>query len=358
MVPPLTQIPPHLVSLDDYETQARAHVSEEAWAYLSGGSADEVTVRENRSAFDRLRLAPRMLADFTGANTRVELFGQTFVHPLFVAPTAFHKLFHPQGETATVMGAAAMEAGFIASMQATTLIEEIASGAPGPKWLQLYLHHNHEDTLALVRRAEASGYQALVVTVDAPVNGIRNREQRAGFHLPFGMAPVNLPNRPSSTFHDSVFHPDYIANLPTWADLSWLKSQTCLPILLKGILSPDDATLAIETGMDGIIVSNHGGRTLDTVPATIEALPRISEKVAGRIPILLDGGIRRGTDVVKALALGASAVMIGRPVLHGLAVAGAVGVAHVLKILRTELEMAMLLSGRPALASIDRSVLW
>jgi 4-hydroxymandelate oxidase len=197
-----------------------------------------------------------------------------------------------------------------------------------------------------------------VVTVDAPVNGVRNREQRAGFRLPPGVEPVNLSGMTPMPVCASPFDPAYLAALPNWETLAWLKSRTRLPVLLKGVLSPGDAARAVGAGMDGVIVSNHGGRTLDTVPSTLEALPRVVEQVAGRVPVLVDGGIRRGTDVLKAIALGADAVMIGRPVLHGLATAGASGVAHVLKILRTELEIAMLLAGYPDIASIDRSVLW
>jgi len=354
--PPLSQIPSHVVALDDYETLARTHMDEAAWAYIAGASADERTMRENHEAFARLKLSPRVLGDFTGANTKIELFGRTFAHPMLLAPTAYHKLVHPDGELATVLGAAAMEAGMVVSTSATVLLEEIAAAARTPLWFQLYMQPDSAHTLELVSRAEEAGYEALVLTVDAPVSGLRNREQRAGFQIPFGIEPVNLRNRPALPLCDSVFDPAYIAHLPRWKDLAWLRSHTRLPIILKGILSAADAALALEAGVDGIVVSNHGGRTLDGVPATIDVLPTIAEKIGGRIPILMDGGIRRGTDVLKALALGASAVMVGRPILYGLAVAGPVGVAHILKILRTELEVAMLLSGCPTIASISREV--
>jgi len=356
--PPPDRIPPEIVSLDDYEAFARGRMDPAAWAYLAGGAADELTLRANREAYGRIALCPRVLGDFRGANTRVALFGRTFAHPLLVAPMAFHRLAHPQGEIATALGAAALEAGMVVSMQASTALEDVAAATAGPKWFQLYLYAERSFTEALVRRAEAAGYEALVVTVDAPVHGVRNREQRAGFRLPAGVEPVNLREMPPLPVCESPFDPAYLATLPGWDSLAWLKYITRLPVLLKGVLSAADAARAVAEGLDGVIVSNHGGRTLDTLPAAIDALPRVAERVAGRVPVLCDGGIRRGTDVLKALALGADAVLLGRPVFHGLAVAGATGVAHVLKILRTELEVAMLLAGCPTIGAIDRRVLW
>ncbi|BCU77116.1 alpha-hydroxy acid oxidase [Luteolibacter sp. LG18] len=356
--PPLTQIPSHVVALEDYEALARTHVNEAAWAYISGGSADERTLRENHAAFERLKLLPRVLGDFTGANTAVSLLGRTLPHPVIIAPTAFHRLMHPDGELATVLGAAAMEACTVVSTSATVLLEDLATAAKGPLWFQLYMQPDSDHTLDLIRRAELAGYEALVVTVDAPVNGLRNREQRANFQLPPGLEPVNLRGRPALPMCESVFDPAYIAHLPQWQHLVWLREHTKLPILLKGILAADDAARALDAGVEGLIVSNHGGRTLDGAPASIEALPRVAERVSGQVPVIVDGGIRRGTDVLKALALGADAVMVGRPILHGLAVAGPVGVAHVLKILRTELEIAMLLCGCPTRESITKEVLW
>jgi 4-hydroxymandelate oxidase len=282
--------------------------------------------------------------------------------PPIVAPTAFHKLFHPDGEMATVLGAGATGTGMAVSTQASVSLEEVAAARHAPLWFQLYMQHRREDTLSLARRAEAAGYEALVVTVDAPVNGARNEESRAGFRLPAGVEAVNVGGMPvpSSTAGpgESPVFRGILDRAPTWRDIEWLRAETRLPLLLKGILHPADALLAVEAGMDGIVVSNHGGRTLDTLPATIAALPAVADAVAGRIPVLLDGGIRRGSDVLKALALGAKAVMVGRPVVHGLTVAGAVGVAHVLGILRAELEAAMALAGRATVASIDRSVIW
>lgn len=360
--PPLAAIPPDVVAVADYESLARERMDEAAWAWLEGGAADETSLRANRLAFDRLRLLPRVLADMDGAHTRLELFGETYEHPVFLAPVAFQQLAHPEGELATVQAASAMRAGMVVSTQAGVALEALAREAGSPLWFQLYIQPDREFTVALVRRAEAAGYRALVVTVDAPVSGVRNREQRSGFALPAGVAAVNLqgmrslPPQTVRAGDSPLLASPLVASAPTWEDLAWLRSSTRLPILLKGILAPDDARRALDEGMAGVIVSNHGGRVLDTVPASIEALPDIAGAVGGRMPLLLDGGIRRGTDILKALALGASAVLVGRPLMHGLAAAGALGVAHVLHILRTELEMAMVLCGRKSLAEIDASL--
>jgi 4-hydroxymandelate oxidase len=355
-------IPPGIVALADYEQAAIQRIDAKAWAYIAGGSADELTLRANRDAFDRLRLQSRALCDMQGANTRLTLLGQALDYPILLAPVAFQKLVHPDGELAAAFGAAAIGATMVVSTQASQPLERIAEVAKAPLWFQLYVQHDRGFTEALIRRAEAAGYRALVVTVDAPVS-LRNREQRAGYRLPPGIEAVNLrglrpppPNR-AGPAESEVFR-GLLDGAATWKDIAWLRSVTRLPVLLKGIMAPTDAVRAVKEGVAGIIVSNHGGRGLDTVPASIEALPRIADAVAGRLPLLLDGGIRRGTDVLKALALGAKAVLIGRPYVHGLAVGGPVGVIHVLKILRTELEIAMALTGRASLDAIDRSVLW
>lgn len=357
-LPPLTAIPPDIVSVDDYEVLAYERMEAPVWAYVSGGAADESTLRDNRAAFERIRLCPRLFRDFKGANTRLHLAGRSYEHPIFLAPTASHHLFHPEGELATVLGASALQAGMVVSTQASTSLEDIARTSKTPLWFQLYIQPDREFTADLVRRAEVAGYQALVVTADAPLSGLRNREQRAGFRVPPGIDAVNLRGLIPTPPANKVFGSELMDAAPTWQDLAWLQSRTRLPIFVKGILDPEDAWIAAEQGVAGIIVSNHGGRTLDTLPATIDALPRIAERLEKRIPILMDGGIRRGTDVFKALALGASAVMIGRPYLHGLAAAGAIGVAHVLKILTTELEMTMALTGTRSLAEITPAALW
>ncbi|MFH6598962.1 alpha-hydroxy acid oxidase [Ectopseudomonas khazarica] len=361
---PLQQIPADIAAVGDYQAYARERMSEQAWAYLAGGAADELTLQDNRQAFDRLRLRSRVLQDLRGGNTRLRLFGQDYEHPIFVAPVAYQKLAHADGELACVLGASALRAGMVVSTQASIELETIAAQAQTPLWFQLYIQPDRDFTAALVRRAEAAGYRALVLTVDAPVSGIRNREQRAGFALPAGIEAVNLRGmRPLAVSADpsasSLLLGGPLLNAaPTWADLTWLRAQTRLPILLKGILSAADAEQALAAGVDGLIVSNHGGRTLDGLPATIEALPEVAAAVQGRVPVLLDGGIRRGTDILKALALGADAVLVGRPCIFALAAAGAVGVAHVLQLLRAELEVAMALTGCADLASIGPQTIW
>jgi 4-hydroxymandelate oxidase len=359
--PYLTTIPPVIAALTDYEPYARARLDDNAWAYLHSGAADEITFRANREAFDRQCLQGRALVDMRGGHTRLNLFGHAFEHPILLAPVAYQSLFHPEGELATVRAAAAMDAGMVISTLASHPLEEIASHAYAPLWFQLYVQPDREFTLDLVLRAEQAGYQALVVTVDAPLAGIRNREQRAGFRLPAGVSAVNLQGMRQSQTQlvegQSVVFDGLMAHAPTWRDIEMLRAATQLPLILKGISSPLDAALALELGVDGLIVSNHGGRTLDTLPSTLELLPAIAATTQGRVPLLLDGGIRRGTDILKAIALGASAVLIGRPFIYGLATAGALGVAHVLRLLRDELEVAMALTGCRTLADITPAVL-
>jgi 4-hydroxymandelate oxidase len=355
-------IPQDIAAVADYEPYARQRLDAAIWASIAGGSADEHTLAENRVAFARIRLNNRVLADLSGAHTRLDLLGQSLDHPILLAPTAWHRLLHPEGEMATVTGASAMRAAMVVSAMASLPLEALAKRAVSPLWFQLYVQPDRAFTHALVKRAEDAGYRAIVVTVDAPVT-LRNQEQRAGFRLPPGIEPVNLrgaqpPPPPQFASHESEVFKGLLAGAPTWADIATLRAQTKLPMLLKGIMTAADALRAIEVGADAVIVSNHGGRTLDTQPASIDALPRIAAAVQGRVPLLLDGGIRRGTDVVKALALGARAVLVGRPVLHGLAVGGATGVAHVLKLLRTELEIAMAQTGCATLDAIGPDVIW
>lgn len=334
-----------LLSLFDFENEAHSRISHGAWERISGGSADEITLRWNREAYDHIRLKPRILVDVSKLDTRVVLFGQELPFPILLAPTGGQRFIHPEGEVAAARGAAAANSIYVISSSASMKVEDIAKSTKGPVWFQLYVQKDRAFTRDLVQRAEDSGCRALCVTVDSPTFGARNREDRAKNELP----ERELPNLKGK---------DYLDPSLTWKDIDWLRSFARRPVLLKGVLNPNDAATAVKAGASGIIVSNHGARNLDTVPATIDALPLVVEKVGGRVPVLVDGGIRRGTDIIKAFALGASAVQIGRPYLWGLGISGAEGVTRVVEILRKEFEMAMALTGRPTIASINRSVLW
>lgn len=355
-------VPTGVVSLADYERLARERLPAATWAYISGAGADGLTRRWNREAFDALKLEGRAFPDMRNASTATSLLGVDIDAPIILAPVAFQKLAHPDGEVATAVGAGATATVMTVSTQATCTIEDVAAAAHAPLWFQLYMSSDRGFTRSLLRRAEASGYRAVMVTADAAVNGVRNEEQRAGFELPPGVGAVNLLGAPVPSVRacpgESPVFRGLLDLAPTWDDLAWLCAETALPVLAKGIVSPADAERACALGAKGIVVSNHGGRTLDTLPASIEALPAVARRVAGRVPLILDGGVRRGTDVLKALALGASAVMIGQPIMHALAIAGATGVAHMIAILKAEFEVAMALTGRSDIASIDHTVLW
>jgi 4-hydroxymandelate oxidase len=351
------------LDLYDYERLAPGRMSEMAWEFVSSGAADELTCRWNREAYQRIRLLPRHLVDVSNLDTRVRLFGTEMPHPVLLAPVAYQKLMHSEGELGSARGAGAEGATMVLSSFSTVSLEDVAAAATAPLWFQLYIQPDRGFTVELVRRVEAAGYKAIVLTIDTPVLGARYREHRVNFVLPPELKQANLTGLDSATgrHHMPAGQGIYSAVLDptlTWKDIDWLRAQTHLPIILKGILSPADAGKAAESGVSGLIVSNHGGRNLDTVPATIDALPSVIAAVAGRMPVLVDGGIRRGTDVLKALAFGASAVLIGRPYVYGLSVGGAEGVAHVIQILRRELERAMALSGLPSIPSINSSAIF
>lgn len=359
--------PPRPVNLADHEALARAHLPQDRWAYLCGGAADEITASGNTQAWQSIGLLPRVLRSMAGGHTRIELLGRQWPHPVLIAPMAYQRLAHPQGEAATALAAAVLGAGLVLSTQTSVSMQEVASlvlpeATRGPLWFQLYLQKDRGLTLDLVQQAEAAGFEALVLTVDAPVQGVRDGERRTGFRLPPDVRAVHLPPRsPQAPRTEdgggSALFDGLLPHAPDWNDVQWLRAHTRLPLLLKGITHPDDACLALAHGADGIIVSNHGGRTLDTVPPTARLLPAIVDAVQGAAPVLVDGGIRRGTDVLKAMALGASAVLVGRPVLHGLANGGAQGVAHVIRLLRDELEVAMALTGCRHLSDVHASLL-
>ncbi|SIS42365.1 alpha-hydroxy acid oxidase [Neptunomonas antarctica] len=361
-LPPLTAVPADLVSVADYERYAKHHIPPAIFEYIQGGGADEITLQRNRRALDDLMILPRVLQDCTAGGTHTTLLGEALRHPILLAPVAFQKLVHPQGELAMAQAASVLETGMIVSTLASESIEAIAAELDSPKWFQLYFQHSRDFTLALVKRAQAAGYTALVITVDAPLHGIRNRAQRAGFQLPKGVEAVNLKNRPplpSQQFDasESIVFQGMMSEAPVWQDIHWLKQHTTLPIVLKGVLNPADALYAAEMGLAGVVVSNHGGRTLDCLPSAVEMLPLVRKAVGKDFPLFMDGGIQRGTDVFKALALGADAVLIGRPQLYALAVAGALGVAHMLRVLREELEVTMSLAGTPTIKDITRNAL-
>lgn len=351
------------INVVEYEALARARVDPLAWDYYAGGSDDEVTLRANVAAYERIQLRPRVLVDVTTCDMTTSVLGTPVNLPILIAPVAYQAMAHEQGERAMAQGAAHAGTVLVTSTMATYSLEEVAAAASGPLWFQLYVYKDRRVSETLVRRAEAAGYRALVLTVDMPRLGNREKDVRNHFALPPHLQMRNfldegLEEMPASATGSGVAaHAVAVLDSSlTWEALAWLRSVTRLPIVVKGIMTAEDAALAVTHGAAAIIVSNHGGRQLDGVPATIEVLPEVVAAVAGRCEVYLDGGIRRGTDVLKALALGARAVLIGRPALWGLAAAGAEGVQHVLEMLHRELDLAMALTGRPALASLDASV--
>ncbi|MEU6781657.1 alpha-hydroxy acid oxidase [Nonomuraea angiospora] len=335
-------------SLREFEAAARARLDPAHYDYFAGGAGDEVTVRANEAAFDRIGLLPRVLRGAAKLQTGLTLLGSRAAMPVLVAPTAFHRLADPEGERATARAAAAAETIMIVSMAATVAIEEVAAAAPGAElWFQLYVQPDLAFTETVVRRAEAAGCRALVVTVDSPVLGRRERDLRNDFHdLPGHLCCENL--RDGDRVRPILMSPEL-----SWEHLDRLREMTALPIVVKGVTHPGDARIALDRGISAIMVSNHGGRQLDTVPASIDLLPDIAAAVGGAVPVLLDGGIRRGTDVLKALALGAAAVAVGRPVIWGLAADGERGVARVLGRLRAEVEHALTLCGCASIGDLD-----
>ena len=351
------------LNLHDLELLARERLPQAACGYYASGAWDEVTLRDNVAAFERIKVHYRVLVDVNRRDLSASVLGQRIAFPVLVAPTAFHRLAHPDGELATVRAAGRAGTVMVLSSLSTTLVEEVVEAASGPVWFQLYINKDRGFTRDLVARVAAAGCQALVVTVDTPEWGRRERDVRNAFHLPPGLAAVNLlPSNPrgeaigqSGKGMGQAFGWMLDASL-TWADVEWLRSVTSLPVVLKGICRADDAGRAVERGAAAVVVSNHGGRQMDTAPATINVLPACADVVAGRVPVLLDGGVRRGLDVLKALALGATAVLVGRPVLWGLAAAGQEGVDHALGLLRQELDLAMALAGCPDVRAITRDL--
>ena len=353
------QEPSFPVNLNELALAARARLDPAVAAFFDGGAGDEHTLRANASAWQQWPLWPRVLRPLAGGHTRTTLAGRELAHPIMLAPVAFQRLAHEQGEWASAVAAAAQGAGFVLATLSSVPMEDVAQAylpdkGRGLLWFQLYWQAERSSNLALIERAEAAGFEAIVLTVDAPVQGVRDAERRAAFSLPPGIHAVHLPTANSGAPHNAAADGTYCAGVPatapTWDDVAWLQARTRLPVWLKGVLHPADARQAQALNVAGLIVSNHGGRTLDTATVTAQALPVIAKAVGGALPLIVDGGIRRGTDVLKAIALGASAVMVGRPTVHALAVAGPMGVARMIRTLRDELEMAMALSGCQSLA--------
>ena len=347
---------PDLLNLDDVEQLAATLMTPGAHAYVSGGAADELSLHWNRERYRNYALRPRILRDVEIPDCSTTIFSQRLNFPIILAPTGVLKLVHPEGEIATVRGAGQAGAVMCLSSGSNTAVEEVAAAATQPIWFQLYVAKDRGLAKALIQRVEAAGARALEITVDGALDGARNRQHRTPYVLPPG---VGFPHYVGTTEPPTEQTLDRVrAQVLLWKDIEWIRGLTRMPIMLKGVLDADDAATAVGLGVDGIIVSNHGGRCLDTLPATLDALPPIVARVGSRVPVLVDGGIRRGTDIVKALALGASAVQIGRPHIYGLAVAGADGVAHVVRILRQELLMAMALMGCRTIAEITRNAIW
>jgi 4-hydroxymandelate oxidase len=345
------------LGVGDFEEAARERLPGMVFDYYAGGAGDEWTLRENRRAFDRWVVRPRVLVDVSKVDPSTTVLGEPIPFPIVLAPTAFQRLAHPEGELATARAANSLDALMILSTISTTSLEEVAATG-AHLWFQLYVHKDRDLTADLVERAHENGYGAVVLTVDTPFLGRRLRDERNRFTMPPGMGLANLAGialpeaAGSSLFH---YFASQLDPAVTWEDVAWLRSLSPMPLLLKGVVTAEDARLAEDAGVNGLIVSNHGGRQLDGAPATLDVLPEVMEAVGGRIEVLMDGGVRRGSDALKALALGARAVLIGRPYLWGLAVGGEAGVREVLELLRDELSLAMALAGRPTVADVNRS---
>jgi 4-hydroxymandelate oxidase len=351
------------INLSELEERARAVLPQMSYDFYASGANDETTLRENRAAYERIKVLPRMLIDVSARDMSTTVLGEPVSMPILIAPMSLQRLAHPEGEIATTRAAGAARTLTTLATLATTSIEEVMAIATGPAWFQLYVFKDRAITASLVQRAETAGCKALVLTVDVPVPGKRERDVRNRFTLPEHLSLKNLwlaelEELPKAVA-DSGIAAYAAANFDpalTWKDIDWLAQITRLPVVVKGVLRADDALTAVNHGAAGVIVSNHGGRQLDTTPATISVLPEIVDAIAGAAEVYVDGGIRRGTDVLKAIAYGARAVLVGRPILWGLAVGGEAGVKCVLEMLREEFDLAMALSGCPSLTAITKDL--
>ena len=351
------------LNLSELEAAAKEALAPLAYDYYASGAHDEVTLRENSTAFQRIALLYRVLVDVSARDARTTVLGAPVSMPILVAPTAFHRMAHPDGELATVRAAGAAGTVMTLSSLSNTAVEDVVASASGPVWFQLYVYRDRGATEAVVARAEAAGCSAIVLTVDAPLLGMRERDVRNRFSLPEGLTIENMVpagygalKKPLANSGLAAYVAELLDPALSWKDVEWLRSLTRLPIVVKGIVRADDARRAAAHGASAIVVSNHGGRQLDTSIATIEALGEIADAMAGRIEVFMDGGVRRGTDVIKAIALGARAVLVGRPILWGLATGGEDGVRRVLEMLREELDLAMALCGCARVEDITRDL--
>lgn len=350
------------LKLDDFEPAARAVLPQGIYDYIAGGSEDEAALRGNREAFARYRFRFKILASTEHTDLSSELLGQRFKMPVHLAPTAIQRMTHPDGELAAYRAASATGIAYALSTLSSSSIEEVAGAATGPRWFQLYMHRERAVTASFVERAVEAGYSAILLTVDLPKTGRRERDIRNAFSQPGGVPYANLDARRRG---DTAEGPDPFAqnvNANThpglgWADLEWLVTKTTLPVVVKGVVRADDARRAVDAGARALIVSNHGGRQLDYAIASLDALPEVVKAVADEVPVLIDGGVRRGTDVLKALCLGARGVLIGRPFLYALAVGGADGVTSMLEMLHQEIEVSMSLLGVKSLSELNEDLL-
>ncbi|MEP6495091.1 MAG: alpha-hydroxy acid oxidase [bacterium] len=355
-----------IVNLQSLEAMARERLDPMLFDYIAGGAGDEWTLAENRNAWSRTQLLPRMLRGVDNRSLATTVLGTPVSFPVLVPPMGFHGLCHLEAEEATARATSAEDTIFCASTVSNRSLEMIAKASGGPRWFQLYVYRDRAITRDLVDRAAAAGYTALCLTVDTPIAGNRERDRRNSLRMPAHLELGNFPLSHTDQHHHGSGKGSSLAQYIaaqwdpslTWADVDWLRSISPMPVIIKGILDPRDAVRSLEHGAEAVIVSNHGGRQLDSVPAPITMLAPIVDAVDGRAEVLLDGGVRRGTDVLKALAFGARAVLVGRPILWGLTLDGEAGVRAVLQHLRAELDLAMALSGCATLGDITRDLIW
>ena len=365
----MAEAPPHgktghatRLKLDDFEPAARAVLPRGIYDYIAGGAEDEATLRDNRDAFARYRFRYKILAGADRPDLSTEVLGQRFTMPVHLAPAAIQRMAHPEGEAAAYRAAGDAGIAYCLSTLSSVSIEDLATAGTGVRWFQLYMHSERAVSAAFVERAVDAGYSAIVLTVDLARTGRRERDIRNAFSLPDGVSYANLEGRRRSATADGPdpFARNVNANTNAalgWEDLEWLVATTALPVIVKGVVRADDARRAVDAGARGLVVSNHGGRQLDYAIASLDALPDVVQAVGSKVPLLLDGGVRRGTDVLKALCLGASGVLIGRPYLYALAAGGAQGVRDLLAMLREEIALSMSLLGAHRLSELSQDLL-